>query len=74
MLATRRFDIKYVKGIGPARAKLLATELGIESVYDLLHHYPTSYIDRSTIRPVRSLFDAVAAEVAYVLVLSLIHI
>lgn len=68
MLATRRFDIKYVKGIGPARAKLLATELGIESVYDLLHHYPTSYIDRSTIRPVRSLFDAVAAEVAYVLV------
>ncbi len=68
MLATRRFDIKYVKGIGPARAKLLASELGIESVYDLLHHYPTSYIDRSTIRPVRSLFDAVAAEVAYVLV------
>lgn len=68
MLATRRFDIKYVKGIGPARAKLLASELGIESLYDLLHHYPTSYIDRSTIRPVRSLFDAVAAEVAYVLV------
>lgn len=68
MLATRRFDIKYVKGIGPARAKLLASELGIESVYDLLHHYPTSYIDRSTIRPVRSLFDAVVAEVAYVLV------
>lgn len=68
MLATRRFDIKYVKGIGPARAKLLASELGIESVYDLLHHYPTSYIDRSTIRPVWSLFDAVAAEVAYVLV------
>lgn len=68
MLATRRIDVKYVKGIGPQRAKILTSELGIESVYDLLHHFPTSYIDRSTQRSVRSLFDAAEAEVAQVLV------
>ena len=62
MLATRRIDVKYVKGIGPQRAKILTSELGIESVYDLLHHFPTSYIDRSTQRSVRSLFDAAEAE------------
>ncbi len=37
----------YLKGVGPARAKLLKSQLGIESVYDLLHHYPAHYIDRS---------------------------
>lgn len=68
MLATRRYDIKYVKGIGPQRAQLLASELGIHSVYDLLHHFPTSYIDRSTTRSLRSLFDAAAVDVAMVLV------
>ncbi len=68
MLATRRFDIKYVKGVGPKRAQLLSEELGIYSLYDLLHHFPTSYIDRSTTRTVRSLFDAAAAEVSMVLV------
>lgn len=39
----------YVKGIGPAKAKLLQEELGLSSVYDLMHHYPTHYIDRTQI-------------------------
>ncbi|MCM1066908.1 MAG: ATP-dependent DNA helicase RecG [Muribaculaceae bacterium] len=55
MLSLRRFDIKYVKGIGPERAKLLSSELGLNSAYDLLRHYPTSYIDRSRTYSVRSL-------------------
>lgn len=55
MLSLRRFDIQYIKGIGPARAKLLAEELGIRSAYDLLHHFPTSYIDRSKVYSIRSL-------------------
>ncbi len=58
MLSLRRFDIKYVKGIGPERAKLLTSELGLSTVYDLLHHYPTSYIDRSRTYTVRSLLHA----------------
>lgn len=44
-----RLDIKYLKGIGPARAQLLDKELGIKNYYDLLHHFPTHYIDRSRI-------------------------
>lgn len=40
-------DIQYLKGVGTRRAALLKSELGIESVADLLHFYPTRYIDRS---------------------------
>mgnify|MGYP005895362447 CR=1 FL=1 len=62
MLSLRNFDIKYVKGVGDARAKLLESELGLHSAYDLLHHFPTSYIDRSKIHTIRSLFDAGGAD------------
>ena len=34
-------DIKFVKGIGPARALLLRDELGIKTAGDLLRHYPS---------------------------------
>lgn len=55
MNSLRRIDIKYVKGIGPARADLLAKHLDIRTAYDLVHHFPTSYLDRSTIYTVREL-------------------
>ncbi|MDE6206604.1 MAG: ATP-dependent DNA helicase RecG, partial [Muribaculaceae bacterium] len=55
MLSLRNFDIKFVKGIGPARADILASELGIRTAYDLLRHYPTSYIDRSKVYKVHDL-------------------
>ncbi|MCH5346057.1 MAG: ATP-dependent DNA helicase RecG [Muribaculaceae bacterium] len=42
-------DITYLKSVGPARAKLLKAELGISSYYDLLYHFPTSYLDRSRV-------------------------
>lgn len=63
MLSLRDLDIKFVKGIGPARAKLLEKELGLRSVYDLVRHYPTSYIDRSKIQRISD----VRSEVAWVL-------
>lgn len=40
-------DIKYLKGVGEARAKILASELDIHSVRDLLYTAPSKYIDRS---------------------------
>lgn len=40
-------DIKYLPGVGPKKATLLASELGIRSVEDLLRHYPYKYVDRS---------------------------
>ncbi|HJX71368.1 MAG TPA: OB-fold nucleic acid binding domain-containing protein, partial [Bacteroidales bacterium] len=42
-------DIKYLKGVGPKRAALLAGELNIFTFKDLLYHFPYKYIDRSKI-------------------------
>ena len=43
-------DIKYLKGFGPRRADMLEKNLGIRTYRDLLYHFPTSYVDRSSIR------------------------
>lgn len=40
-------DIKFVAGVGEARAKLLERELGIRTLGDMLSHYPFRYIDRT---------------------------
>jgi len=40
-------DIKYLPGVGPKKADLLSKELGINSVEELLRHYPYKYVDRS---------------------------
>ena len=40
-------DIKFLPGVGPKKAALLATELGISSAEDVLRHYPYKYVDRS---------------------------
>ena len=42
-------DIKFVAGVGEARAKLLERELGIRTLGDMLSHYPFRYIDRTRI-------------------------
>ena len=50
-----KLDIKYLHGVGPKRAELLAQELGIRSYYDLLYHFPFRYIDRSKIHKISDL-------------------
>ena len=42
-------DVKYISGVGPQRAALLAKELEIHSVHDLLYYFPYKYVDRSKI-------------------------
>ena len=37
----------YLKGVGPERARLLKTELNLNTFQDLLHFFPNRYIDRS---------------------------
>ncbi|MBQ1939781.1 MAG: ATP-dependent DNA helicase RecG, partial [Alistipes sp.] len=59
-----RQDIKYVAGVGEARAKLLARELDICTVGDLLNHFPFRYIDRSRIYPINEITEA--ASLSYV--------
>ena len=51
-------DIKYVPGVGEARARLLERELGIRTVGDLLSHYPFRYIDRTRIYRIAEITDA----------------
>lgn len=55
MNSLRVLNITYLKGVGPARAELLQKELGISTYYDLLHHFPSHYVDRSVIYKVRDL-------------------
>ncbi len=45
-------SIQYLPGVGPKRAELFHSELGMGTVGDLLRLYPFRYIDRSTIVPI----------------------
>jgi ATP-dependent DNA helicase RecG len=47
-------DIQFIKGVGPARAKLF-NRLGIKTVYDAFHHLPCRYEDRSRIKKICTL-------------------
>ncbi|WP_299365956.1 DUF559 domain-containing protein [Winogradskyella sp.] len=39
--------IDYIKGVGPNRADLLRSELGIDTYQDLINLFPNRYIDRT---------------------------
>ncbi len=47
--------IEFLKGVGPKRADLLRSELGIESFGDLLFHFPFRHEDRSKIQKIKDL-------------------
>ena len=53
-------SIQYLPGVGPKRAALLGSELGITTVGDLLRLYPFRYIDRSTIIPIAQVYPDLA--------------
>ena len=53
-------SVKYVTGVGEARARLLEQELGIFTVGDLLRHYPFRYIDRTKIYTIDSIDESMA--------------
>jgi len=40
-------DIKFLPGVGPKRAELLAKELNIKTFGDLVYYFPYKYIDRT---------------------------
>ncbi len=47
MLVNLQTPIDYLKGVGPNRADLLRSELGIQTYQDLLNLFPNRYIDRT---------------------------
>ena len=50
-------DIKYLKGLGPMRAKVLGEDLGVFTLRDMLYNFPYKYIDRSVIHRVADITD-----------------
>lgn len=40
-------SIEYLKGVGPSKAGLIRSELGVSTFLDLLHLFPNRYIDRT---------------------------
>lgn len=53
------FDTKldYLKGVGPQRAALLATELQIYNYGDLIQYYPFRYEDRTKFHQITELYE-----------------
>lgn len=50
-------NIQFVKGVGPAKAKLIQEQLEISTVADLLHYVPFRYVDRSVINKLTDIDD-----------------
>ncbi|WP_054557725.1 ATP-dependent DNA helicase RecG [Croceitalea dokdonensis] len=50
--------IAYLKGVGPHRADLLKSELGIETFGDLLQWYPNRYLDKTQYHKIGELKDS----------------
>ncbi len=49
-------DVKYIKGVGPNRVKLL-NKLGIYTLKDLINYYPRTYEDRSIPKEIANCVD-----------------
>jgi ATP-dependent DNA helicase RecG len=49
--------IDYLKGVGPNRADLLRSELGVHTYQDLINLFPNRYIDRTKYYKINELHD-----------------
>ncbi len=53
-MATRLVqDIKFLPGVGPKKAEILQSELGICTFEDLLYYFPYKYVDRTKFYKIR---------------------
>ena len=59
-------SVKYIAGVGEARAKLLEKELGIITIGDLLRHYPFRYIDRTKIYRIAEVGEQMASSLVQI--------
>ena len=57
-------SIKFVSGVGEARARLLQRELGISTMRDMLYHFPFRYVDRTRIYKIGEINESTSS--AYV--------
>lgn len=61
-MSSLQTPIEYLKGVGTYKASLLKTELGIETYQDLLHFFPSRYLDKTKYYQISEL-HAASAEV-----------
>ncbi|NDD35863.1 MAG: ATP-dependent DNA helicase RecG, partial [Flavobacteriia bacterium] len=54
-MSTTQSPIVYVNGVGPDRAAVLAEELGVRTMRQMLEHYPFRYVDKSSFSTVAGL-------------------
>jgi ATP-dependent DNA helicase RecG len=47
-------EIKFLKGVGPARGNAFR-EIGIDTIKDLIYHFPRRYLDRTTVKKINEL-------------------
>lgn len=66
-------DVKYIKGVGPSRVKLL-NKIGIYTLEDLITYYPRDYEDRSKPRMIENLVDGEDALIKAVVVSRIVEI
>ncbi len=59
-------SVKFVPGVGEARAKLLEKELGIITIGDLLRHYPFRYVDRTKIYPIAAVNESMSSSLVQI--------
>ena len=52
-MADLNTDIRYIKGVGEARAKAFE-KLGVFTLGDLIAYYPRRWEDRSQLYPIRA--------------------
>lgn len=53
-------DLTYLSGIGERRARLLAGELSLRTLEDLILYFPYKYLDRTQIYPISQLTSGLA--------------
>lgn len=56
-------SIEYVKGIGPERAKLIKSVLGLSTVEDMLNFYPIRYLDKSKVYTISQIEEESSQEI-----------
>lgn len=66
-------DVKYIKGVGPNRVKLL-NKIGIFTLEDLITYYPRDYEDRSKPRMIEDLVDGEESLIKAVVISKIVEI
>lgn len=66
-------DVKYIKGVGPSRVKLL-NKIGVFTLEDLITYYPRDYEDRSKPRLIENLVDGEESLIKAVVVSKIVEI